>query len=242
MNDTNDQLILVCGYSATGKSASLRNIQNQEKWMYLNTEAGKRLPFKNNFKSYRITDPLQVIEAFEYATEHSNEIEGIIVDSLTFLMDMYESQYVLTSSNGMRAWSDYNQFFKTLMQEKVVKFGKPTIFIAHVQDNLDERSMEMKTAVPIKGALKGNGVESYFSTVVASKKVPIKELEKYNSPLLEITEEERELGFKYVFQTRITKNSTGERIRSPMGLFNKDMTYIDNDCQLLLNHLQEFYN
>lgn len=242
MNDTNDQLILVCGYSATGKSASLRNIQNQEKWMYLNTEAGKRLPFKNKFKSFRITDPLQVIEAFEYATEHSNEIEGIIVDSLTFLMDMYESQYVLTASNTMKAWSDYNQFFKTLMQEKVVKFGKPTIFIAHVQDTLDEKNMEIKTAVPIKGALRGNGVESYFSTVVASKKVPIKELEKFKSSLLEITEEERELGFKYVFQTRITKNSTGERIRSPMGLFNKDMTYIDNDCQLLLNHLQEFYN
>ena len=218
MNDTNDQLILVCGYSATGKSASLRNIQNQGKWIYLNTEAGKRLPFKNNFKSFRITDPLQVIEAFEYATEHSNEIEGIIVDSLTFLMDMYESQYVLTASNTMKAWSDYNQFFKTLMQEKVVKFGKPTIFIAHVQDTLDEKNMEIKTAVPIK------------------------ELEKFKSSLLEITEEERELGFKYVFQTRITKNSTGERIRSPMGLFNKDMTYIDNDCQLLLNHLQEFYN
>lgn len=103
MNDTNDQLILVCGYSATGKSASLRNIKNQEKWMYLNTEAGKRLPFKNKFKSFRITDPLQVIEAFEYATAHPDEIEGIIVDSLTFLMDMYESQYVLTASNTMKA-------------------------------------------------------------------------------------------------------------------------------------------
>lgn len=242
MNDTNDQLILVCGYSATGKSASLRNIKNQDKWLYFNTEAGKRLPFKNNFKNIRITDPLDVLSYFDECIANPDKVEGIIIDSLTFLMDMYESQYVLTASNTMKAWSDYNQFFKTLMQEKVVKFGKPTIFIAHVQDNLDERSMEMKTAVPIKGALKGNGVESYFSTVVASKKVPIKELEKYNSPLLEITEEERELGFKYVFQTRITKNSTGERIRSPMGLFNKDMTYIDNDCQLLLNHLQEFYN
>lgn len=40
MNETNDQLILVCGYSATGKSASLRNIKNQEKWLYFNTEAG----------------------------------------------------------------------------------------------------------------------------------------------------------------------------------------------------------
>lgn len=41
--ETNDQLILVSGFSGTGKSASLRNIRNQEKWLYLNTEAGKRL-------------------------------------------------------------------------------------------------------------------------------------------------------------------------------------------------------
>lgn len=240
MNETNDQMFLVCGYSGTGKSASLRNIKDQENWMYLNTEAGKRLPFKNSFKNFRITDPYQVHEAFDFATG-KDDVKGIIVDSLTFMMDMFETQYVLGSSNTMKGWSDYNQFFKTLMQEKVVKFGKPTIFIAHVLDILDERSMEMKTSVPIKGALKGNGVESYFSTVVSAKKVPIKELENYKNPLLNISEEEQELGFKHVFQTRITKNTIGERIRSPMGLFDKSMTYIDNDSQLLLNHLTEFY-
>ena len=37
----------------------------------------------------------------------------------------------------------------------------------------------MKTSVPIKGALKNNGVEAYFSTVVAAKKVSISDLEKY---------------------------------------------------------------
>lgn len=37
---TNDQLVLVCGESASGKSASLHNIKNQEKWFYFNCEAG----------------------------------------------------------------------------------------------------------------------------------------------------------------------------------------------------------
>ena len=240
-NEINDQLILICGYSATGKSASLRNIRDQDKWLYLNTEAGKRLPFKNNFQSYRISDPYQVIEAFEFGTNNL-DVKGIIVDSLTFLMDMYETQYVLTASNTMKAWSDFNQFFKQIMQEKVVVFNKPVIFIAHVSDILDEKNMEMKTSFPIKGALKNQGVEAYFSTVVASKKLPLKDLEKYNSDLLHISEEEKELGFKYVFQTRITKNTTGERIRSPMGLFSKEQTYMDNDAQILLDHLNEFYS
>lgn len=160
-NEINDQLILICGYSATGKSASLRNIRDQDKWLYLNTEAGKRLPFKNKFQSYRISDPYQVIEAFDYGTDNP-DVKGIIVDSLTFLMDMYETQYVLTASNTMKAWSDFNQFFKQMMQEKVVVFNKPVIFIAHVSDILDEKNMEMKTSVPIKGALKNQGVEAYI--------------------------------------------------------------------------------
>lgn len=238
----NDQLILVSGFSSTGKSASLRKLRNQKRWMYLNTEAGKRLPFRNEFQSFRITDPYQVYEAFDYAMgEGAADTDGIIIDSVTFLMDMFETMYVINSANTMQGWSQFAQFFKTVMQDKVANFGKPVIVTAHVLDVLDEKSMEMKTSVPIKGSLKNNGVEAYFSTVVSTKKVAIKELEKFGSKMLQITDEERELGFKHVFQTRITKNSVGERIRSPMGMFEKAETYIDNDCQILLDHLHEFY-
>lgn len=238
----NDQLILIGGYSATGKSAALRNIKNQERWMYLNTEAGKRLPFKNKFQSFRITDPYQVEEAFDHATANKDDYDGIIIDSLTFLMDMYESQYVLGSSNTMQGWANYGQFFKKLMQEKVASFGKPVIIIAHVRDDLDEKAMEMKTAVPIKGSLKNNGVEAYFSTVVATKKISLKDLEPFKSDLLHISEREQALGFKYVFQTMLTKTTLGERIRSPMGMFEDNETYMDNDAQILLERLNEYYN
>ena len=240
--EINDQLVLVVGFSATGKSASLRNIRNQERWMHLNTEAGKRLPFKNKFQPYRIEDPYQVHEAFDYATYTAlAKTDGIILDSVTFLMDMMETQYVLNSADTMKGWSNYAQFFKTLMQEKVTRFGNPVIITAHVKDELDEKAMEMKTSVPIKGSLKNNGVESYFSTVVGTKKMTIKDLEPYASNLLVITDEERDLGYKHVFQTRPTKSTIGERIRSPMGLFDKSQTYMDNDCQILLDHLTAFY-
>ena len=58
--------------------------------MYLNTEAGKRLPFPNKFKSFKISDPYQVYEGFDHATAHPEQFNGIVLDSLTFLMDMYE--------------------------------------------------------------------------------------------------------------------------------------------------------
>lgn len=242
----NDQLVLIVGESTTGKSASLRNLgggdpEKQKRWMYLNCEAGKRLPFRNKFDSYTVTDPYQIFEGFD-AVQGNAAYDGLIVDTLTFLMDMYESNYVLGSANTMAGWSNYQQYFKQLMQDKVAKCDKAVLFLAHTREDLDEKKMEMKSSVPIKGALKNNGIEAYFSTVVAAKKVAIKELEKYGSDLLTITDMERELGYKHVFQTQITKTTTGERIRSPMGMFTPAQTYMDNDAALLLKHLHNYYN
>lgn len=98
----NDQLVLIAGSSATGKSASLRDIKNPEGVMYLGTEAGKRLPFPAKFKRLTVIDPHQVLQALDQA-EQMDDIHTIIIDSLTFLMDMYETNYVLTSSNTMKA-------------------------------------------------------------------------------------------------------------------------------------------
>lgn len=236
----NTQLVLISGESASGKSASLMNIRNQEKWMYLNCESGKRLPFRNKFNAYNVIDPYQVHEGLDHA-KHSDHI-GVIIDTVTFLMDMFETQYVLPSTNTMAAWGQYAQFFKIMMQEKVASLGKPVIIMGHVRDDLDEKAMEMKTKVPVKGALQNNGIEAYFSTVVSTKKISLTKLAAYENDLLHITEDDELLGYKHVFQTRLTKETTGERIRSPMGLFTKAETFMDNDAQLLLDRLKEFYD
>lgn len=102
MNGVNDYLILISGFSGTGKSASLRNIPNQERWILANTEAGKRLPFKNSFKTVKVDDPMKVLAAFDEIINHPDDYDGIIIDSLTFLMEMYESVYVLNSTNTMK--------------------------------------------------------------------------------------------------------------------------------------------
>lgn len=209
--------------------------------MYLNCEAGKKLPFKSKFKQYVITDPLQVMEAFD-AAESLPDVHTIVVDSLTYLLDMYESVYVLNSANGMKAWGDFAQYFKNLMQQNVAKSSKNVIFTAHTMDTLNESEMLMETKVPVKGSLKNNGIESYFSVVITSKKVALKALKDYGSKLLVITPEEEALGFKYVFQTKITKETVNERLRGPLGLFETKETFIDNNMQLVINKLQEYYS
>lgn len=236
----NDHLVLLCGKSATGKSASLMGLKNPEGVMYLNCEAGKKLPFRSKFKEYVVTDPLQINEAFT-AAENMPDVHTIVIDSLTYLMDMYESIYVVNSANTMKAWGDFAQFFKTMMQQYVAKSTKNVIFIAHTKSDLNESEMVMETYVPVKGSVKNNGVESYFSTIIASKKVPLKTLKEYQSGLLNITPEEEALGFKYVFQTKLTKDTVSERLRGPLGLFETNETYTDNNMQLILDRLHHYY-
>jgi hypothetical protein len=239
--ETNDQMVLITGFSATGKSAALRNLRDQASWIYANSEAGKRLPFPNKFINLRLTDPLQINGAVDQAIAAGDKCKGFILDSVTFAMDMYETQYVINATDTQKGWNNFAQFFKQLFQSRLVKFGKPTIITAHLLDVYDKKELVTKTKVPIKGSLKNNGVEAYFSTVVSTKKIGIIDLEPYKSDLLTITDEERDLGYKHVFQTRITKETTGDTIRSPMGMFTKEQTYMDNDAQLLLDHMAKYY-
>lgn len=235
---TNDHLLLVCGEPSTGKSVSLCNLSNV---LYLNCESGKKLPFKPKaFKQVVITDPYQVYEAFDWA-ESQDEIHTIVIDGLNYLMDMYESVHVLPATNTMQGWSNYAQFFKKMMQQYVASSSKAVIFTAHTKSVYNDKAMAMETKVPIKGALANQGVESYFSCIVSTKKIALNELADYENELLTLTEREENLGFKYVFQTQITKDTLNERMRSPMGLFDDKETFINNDVTLVLKRLEEYY-
>lgn len=236
----NDHLLLIVGKSATGKSASLGTLTNPHRTMYLNTEAGKKPPFQTKFQwDKTVTDPMQIFEAFDVA-ETLPDCDTIIIDSLTFLLDMYESKYVKGAVDGRAAWGNFAEYFKTLMQDKVAKSTKTVIFTAHTMDKYNESEMLMETSVPVKGSLKNNGIEAYFTTVIATKKVKVADLVE-SSPLLNITDRERRLGFKYVFQTDVTAATINERIRGPMAMWQENEIYIDNDVQLVINRFKEYY-
>ena len=236
----NDNLVLISGATGTGKSLSFMGIQDPKGVFYANCESGKKLPFKSKFQELVITDPKQIYQVFTQA-ETEPSVHTIIVDSLTFLLDMFETVYVTNAANGMSAWAEFQTFFKVLMQEHVAKSTKNVIFTAHTLAVYNEADMAMEVKVPVKGALKNNGIEAYFSTVISTKKMKLADLEKYESKLLTITEEETMLGFKYVFQTKITKDTVNERIRGPFGLFDNSETFTDNNTQLIIDRLHEYY-
>jgi hypothetical protein len=241
MTQVNDNLILICGESTTGKSQSLMNIKNPKGVVYLNCEAGKKLPFKDKFHSkIIITDPFQVEQALD-EVEDMPDVHTLVVDSLSYLLEMYVSQYVLTAQDTRGAWGEFAQFFKRLMQQKVARSSKNVIFTAHTITELNEAEMKMVTKVPVQGSLKNSGIESYFSTVIATKKMPLNKLADYENDLLNYNEEEELLEYKYVFQTKLTKETVNERIRSSQGMWSRKETYINNDIQLVLDRLHEYY-
>lgn len=237
----NNNVVLISGESGTGKSTSLIYMKKDPGIVYVSCDAGKKLPFKAAFKTIPLTDPMDLFDIIEGA-EEKEEYHTIVVDTLTYLMDMYESQYVLTATNTMKAWGEYGQFFKKLMQECVAGSSKNFIFLAHTRATLNEQTMEYDVKVPIKGALANQGVESYFSHVVSTKKMKLKDLKDYENPLLKVTEEEEILGYKHVFQTRLTKSTANERIRSAIGMWDIKETFIDNDIGLVLERLHEYYD
>lgn len=243
--EVNDLLIMIAGESSAGKSASLMGLSemsdNPQGWKYMNCEAGKKLPFrKAKFTEIRITDPYQVHQGFN-AYQNRDDCEGIIIDTATFLMEMFETVHVNTATNTMKAWGLYNQFFKILMQQKVAVFPKPVIMLAHTKTVIDDEGVS-RTSIPVKGALANNGIEAFFSLIVYAKKVPIRILQNYSNPLLNITAEDEALGYKHVFQTRLTKNTVGDRIRAPIGMWPENYTYIDNNAHNLVEHVREYYS
>lgn len=83
---------MIMGKPNTGKSTSLRNM-DQESMIYLNADL-KELPFADRFMSnVEIADANDVL-GFIQDIEAEEGVTGAVLDTVTFLMQMFERQYV----------------------------------------------------------------------------------------------------------------------------------------------------
>jgi len=234
------RMVLIGGASGSGKTVSLMPLKDDPGIIYACTEAGKDLPFKSKFEVVNITDPMDIFELIENA-EEDDSYHTIVLDTFTYLMQQFENQYVVTANDTRKAWGDYAQFAIRLFQSSFANSSKNIVVLAHTLKEHNETEGLYEVTVPIKGSLKGNGIESFFSTVISTEKMPLKDLKDYKNKMLNITEEDEMLGYKHVFQTRLTKKTVGKRIRSPIGMWSIEETYIDNNIGHVLKTLNEYY-
>tara|TARA_R110000850_G_scaffold233967_1_gene358800 strand:- start:4877 stop:5608 length:732 start_codon:yes stop_codon:yes gene_type:complete len=234
----NKNIILGMGKPNTGKSSSLRNLP-QSSMVYLNTDL-KALPFRNNFMAVADISDAWDIMAYIDEIENNPDVTGAVLDTITFLMGMFERQYVITATDTQAAWGAYGNFYREFIH-KIKSGSKDYVILAHEDSVYNETTLAYDTKVPVKGAVGKIGVEADFTTIVGTKMIPMAKLEQHKNALLTFNEAEVEDGVKYVFCTRVTKDHPGEKMRAPMGFWDRKELYIDNDMQLIFDRLNQYY-
>jgi hypothetical protein len=251
----NKKTILIEGVSGSGKTSSFQDIpaELQKYVLFLNCE-GKELPFAHDMTEFRVTEPYQVHLALKRIIEgqpfkhKSGELitpQMVGLDSFTFLMDMFVAQYVNTAEDTRGAWGDYATFIRTTMLDLVAKLHIPFLATTHILQNDDMENMEKVSRAAIQGGIgKGNGLEAYFTTVVYAKRMRMKDIKDFieGATMLTISEEEEFDEKKHVFVTRPAKQHSGDRIKSPRGMFSPKDLYMDNSIPKLITHINDFYN
>lgn len=240
--------LLVCGTATSGKTTSLKSLENQEKVLYLNCESAKGLdlPFRNKFMKRLITDPEVELKGagsfLDQARKHSDKIDIVVIDSLTMCMRTYENKYVKTAPNTQQAWGAYADFVDNLLNQEIATLPQTVIVTAHVGETEDKKTFTTETKALIKGSVGKVGVEAYFNNIVSCKRLPVEWLKaNYKNDLLTYTEKEEALGFKHVIQTQLTKDTCSEKLRSNEDMWTEQETFINGDIQLVLNRLKEYY-
>ena len=199
---SNRRIALIMGPPAHGKSMSLRNLKNPERKVVFNTDR-KELPFKSKFRNVHINDPYEVLTYMDQIAQQPDDVvDTIIIDTITFLMDMFETKYVVNSANTQSAWGQYAQFYKQVI-DKALASNKTIIVLAHEKKVMNDSEMVLETKVPVKGSVGHTGVEANFEVVLAAKKKAVAKLEHLDQTPLLKNDDEEDLGMMYVFQNKI---------------------------------------
>ena len=222
------------------KTSSLRNLKDTQSIAYLNTDQ-KEVVYKTDppMKGGYISDPYSLLQAID-EIEASSALRMGILDTLSYAMQQFEVLHIANAANGQKAWGEYANFYKSLIH-KIKSGTKDYAILCHVTDVMNDSEMVIETKSSIKGSVGKQGIEGDFSIILATRKVSIKALAGISNPLLNITPDEEEDGFKYVFQTRIDKDSMGWPVRSPIGLWQRNEKYIDNDLNAVFERLHTYY-
>lgn len=240
----NKNVIMIMGLPSSGKTYSLKYLPNQDKWAYLNCDL-KDITFKSpKFLANKDVDDAMTLPQYIDLVENTPEIEGAVIDTLTYFMNMFERQYVKTARDTQKMWGEYGDMYCEVMH-KIKSGTKSYVVLAHEMDVMTTKGdgeTIHETKVPVKGAVGKRGVEGDFSIILRACRMPVQTLDKYPNDLLHITERERRKKVKYVFQTDITTDTLNHKIRVPEEMFREEELWIDNDMGQVITRIHAYNN
>jgi len=220
------ELVFLVGASGSGKSSSLRNL-NEEETAIINTDQ-KALPFKlfstryneakgNYLKSSNTGEVINKIKEI-----HKNPaIKELAIDTWSRIMTDAVMDPKFRAEKGFAKWGKFSASQYDLLN--IINDRLRDDIIVYVMCHPDTHQDEMG----IKSehiAVQGKQLEKFkpesFSSIVLYAEV-IKEPGKPN---------------RHVFRTRTSGNDT---CKTPMGMFEEDV--IDNDLVLISKTIREYY-
>ena len=217
----NKKIVLMLGEPSSGKTSSLRNMP-LEKTVYIDVDRKSIKSFRgmDKFKDWVKLDYVDHLIPGLQALEADDECDYVVIDTLSFLMDLFVAQKVDTAADTRSAWSDYKKFYK-----EIINFAKTSsksfIFLSHTKTSYNEMEMESKTQAYVQGSLLGK-LEADFAVVVYTRKY----LNDDGIP-------------KFGFSVSVTKETIHTSVRTPFGMFDEP-TLDDNDIMEIFKAIEEY--
>ena len=217
----NKKLLLIVGESGSGKTSSLRNMP-LEKTVYIDTD-------RKSIKSFKGMDKLRDWVKLDYidhmipglnSLEDDDECEYIVIDTMSFALDMFVAQKIDTAADTRAAWGQYKQWFNDVMH--IAKSSKKSyIFLTHSKTAYNEQAMTQSTFAYAQGSIYGN-IEAHFAVVAYAHKY----VDKDGMP-------------KHGFLVNPTRETLSLSAKSSMGMFEKPLVE-DNDVMLLFEAIDNY--
>ena len=217
----NKKLLLIVGSTGKGKSSSIRNMpMDRTAYIDFDRKAIKAFKGMEKLNQWIKVDYVDHLEPGLKALEEDDSIDFIVIDTMSFALDMFVSQKIEGSVDSRAMWGEYKQWFNRIMH--IAKTSKKSyVFIMHDKSAYNEEAMEVKTQAYAQGSIFG-AVESHFAVVAYAHKY----LDENNMP-------------KYGFLVGPTKDTLHLSAKSPMMMFDEPLIK-DNDVMLLFEAIDNY--
>jgi len=216
------QVVCVLGNSGSGKSASLRNFKKGEVLIF--EVAGKPLPFKNDFGGFvRYTTNENRNIDYTYIINYINRVINSDAENKPKTIIIDDSQYLMAFENfdkakikGYDKYTDMALNFQNLIRTMSLLPDDYTVYFLHHINKDDDGYMHMKTL----GKMLDNQLttDGLFTTIIMA------------------TRKDK----SYVFQ--VVDYDGISSVKTPIGLYEDGIQFIDNDLKAFDDNLRSFYN
>lgn len=207
--------VLLVSLSGKGKTYSFRNM-DKDKTGFINVE-NKPLPFKGNFKYHGKPIAQGGVFAALKAYSDNPEINCIVIDSLSAVLDMFLAEAKATKK-GFDVYNYYNELISKFLSE-VKKVEKEVFLTAHyewIQDEGGAKERRTKT----QGKTWEGWIEKEFAIVL------------YVDRTLDPNTKKVDAWFDLALDSSSSK--------CPPDIFGEDVFKIPNDSKLVLDKILEF--